>query len=168
MRKKGKAVTDYELKKLAYIQHLLGEDQGIDPSKTVWLGSEVMSLSEARDIASTGILPNPYLIEKTEFVPNGMGPQGIVGRALVPDRFPMLLPRHCLESIGDAHDLRYALGGTRNARARADNEFKRLIQIAGRRLSWYKRFRLWRISWVYFAFVRGFGKRCFNFITRRK
>ncbi len=95
-----------------------------------------------------------------------MGPEGIVGRALVPDRFIGLLPRYCLESIGDVHDLRYWLGGNDLDKARADDEFRRLIQVAGQHLGWYKRFRLWRISWVYFAFVRGLGGKCFHWIKK--
>lgn len=159
-------MTDYEKIKLAYIKRLLSLSQGLPLEKVVWAGVEELTLAQAREVAGTRILPNPYLIEG--FKPNGMGPKGIVGRALVLDRFPSLLPRYCLESIGDIHDLRYRLGGSYAERARADEEFRRLIQVAGRELNWLQRFRLWRISWVYFAFVRGFGGWFFNWIKKQK
>jgi hypothetical protein len=149
-----------EVKKLTYIRTLLGAYRDVDREKVVWEGTDVISLAMARQVAMSGVLPNPYQIEG--FSPNGMGPGGIVGRALVLDRFLALLPHYCLESIGDIHDLRYALGGSKSSKTRADIEFRDLIHVAGRGLGWYKRFHFWRISWVYFAFVKGLGDRYFR------
>lgn len=151
------AMTKDETQKYLYLQRLLGELRESGKGTTaIYLGKEEVSLASARLTAESDILPNPYLI--SGFTPNGMGPGNIIGRALVPNRFPGLLPQYCLESIGDLHDMLYSIGGSKKDRLSADKLFRNLIMVASRGLPWYKRFRLWRISWVYFAFVRGLGK----------
>lgn len=95
---------------------------------------------------------------------NGMGGKGLT--RFVPDWFPALLPKHCLEAIGDWHDYQYAVA--KDSRARIDAEFRRLIFRAGKGKGIITRARLLRIGWMYWAGVRVFGGRHYNEKARLK
>lgn len=91
-----------------------------------------------------------YQISK---IANGCGSKG----------FGMAVPDFVFEESCNRHDIGYWIGGSEVDRKAIDVRYYYDMKNDARKASWFKRPFYFMTAWIYYKFVRMFGKPFFNF-----